>query len=71
MTDLTGVDPNVLVGLAQDPVGICAPVRRLVIQPDEARALGLSSDRFATNQLRSAAELVGALVALDPAPVTE
>jgi len=70
MTDLADVDLNVLVGLSQDPVGICRPVHQLVIQPDDAQALGLSSDRLATNQLRSAAELVGALTALDPAPVT-
>lgn len=69
MTDLIGVEPNVLVGLPDDPVGICRPVHELVVQPHDAQALGLASDRLATNQLRSAAELVSALTALDPAPV--
>lgn len=70
MTGLAAVDPSVLVGLPEDPVGICRPVHELVIEPHEAQALAFSSKRAATNQVRSATELVREIVALDPAPVT-
>jgi hypothetical protein len=53
----------------EDPVAVCWPVHELVIQPDDARKLGLAEDRFAENQMRSARRLLETLTALDPAPV--
>jgi hypothetical protein len=70
LTVLGGIDPAVLAGLPDDPVGICRPVAGLVIQPVEARTLGVAEDRFAENQLRPAAALLDALLAQDPAPLT-
>lgn len=70
LTTLAAVDPVALEGIDTDPVEICRPVASLVIQPDDARALGLPQDRFATNQIRPAVELVRHLLTLDPAPVT-
>jgi hypothetical protein len=70
LTTLAAVDPVALEGIGTDPVEACRLVTSLVIQPDHARTLSLTPDRFATNQIRSAAELVRQLLALDPAPVT-
>ncbi len=70
LTDLGGVSPQVLAGLGGGPAGICRPVASLVIQPDDARALRLPAGRFMENELRPARELIRALLALDPAPVT-
>lgn len=42
----------------------------LVIQPTDAEGLDLPQDRFATNQIRPAAALVRALLALDPGPLS-
>lgn len=70
LTSLTGVDSTALQQVGTDPVDICRPVAALVIQPDDARALGLPEDRYTTNQIRPAHELVQHLLALDPAPVT-
>ena len=69
LTVLSGIDPAVLAGLPDDPVGICRPVAGLVVQPVEARSLGVAEDRFAENQLRPAAALLDALLAQDPAPL--
>jgi hypothetical protein len=52
-----------------DPVAVCWPVHDLVIQPDQARTLGLPEERFAENQIRPAARLLEVLTRLDPAPV--
>jgi hypothetical protein len=70
LTTLAGVDPAALDGVGADPVEICRPVAGLVIQPEDAQALDLAAERFATNQIRPAGELVRHLLALDPAPVT-
>jgi hypothetical protein len=70
LTGLDEIDPEVLANLGDDPVEICAPVHGLVIQPSQAESLGLSADRLATNQVRPAAALIGALLKLDPAPLS-
>ena len=69
LTDLLGVAPAGLEGLPVDAVAICAMVTSLVIQPRDAEALGLPAERFGENQLRPAAALVDALLAVDPAPL--
>lgn len=56
-------------GLPDDPVRICAAVQGLVIQPGDASGLGLPEQRLAERNLRPADELVGALTALNPAPL--
>jgi hypothetical protein len=48
-------------------VDICRPAHTLVIQPSDAKALGLPDERFSENQFRPAAAMVEALLALDPA----
>lgn len=67
LTDLSGVDASVLNHIADEPVDICQPAHSLVIQPHEASPLGLPKERFAENQVRPAAALIEALLALDPA----
>jgi hypothetical protein len=69
LTDLHGIADSAFAGLDLDPVGICQPVHSLIIQPTEATALGLGAERLAENQLRPAAAIVTALLALDPAPL--
>jgi hypothetical protein len=69
LTDLAGISPSALERIPGDPAGICRPVHALVIQPHEAKALGVPGDRLAENQVRPAAALLEALLALDPAPV--
>lgn len=69
LTGLGNVSPSVLGGIADDPVGICRPVPGLVIQPDDARALGVAEERLSENQVRPAGKLIAALLALDPAPL--
>ncbi len=69
LTSLTGVSPAALDRVSGGPAAICRPVHALVIQPDEAKALGLPDERFAENQVRPAAALAGALLRLDPAPL--
>ena len=67
LTDLTTISPAALERIPNKPVDVCRPAHTLVIQPSDARALGLPDERFSENQLRPAAALVEALLALDPA----
>src|SRR6516162_6436125 len=67
LTDLTTISPAALERIPSEPAGICRPAHTLVIQPSDAKALGLPDERFSENQLRPAAALVEALLALDPA----
>ena len=70
LTDLSGVDQAAVSGIGSDPVDICRAAQSLVIQPDDARSIGVPEDRFAENQFRPASRIVGALLALDPSPLT-
>jgi hypothetical protein len=69
LTDLATINPQALQRIAVEPVDICRPAHTLVIQPSDAESLGLPADRFSENQLRSAAGLIGALLALNSAPL--
>jgi hypothetical protein len=66
---LTGLGPVSWTAVPADPVAVCRPVHDLVVQPDQARGLGLAEERFAENQVRPAARLLEILTGLDPAPV--
>jgi Transglutaminase-like superfamily len=66
---MTALDAVPWAVVADDPVAVCWPVHQLVVQPDDARTLGLAEDRFAENQVRPAARLLEILTDLDPAPV--
>lgn len=79
MIDYATAGPLTAIGAARtpalhdlpaEPVDICRVVHDLVIQPADARALGLPEQRFAENQLRPVDGIIGALLALDPAPLT-
>jgi hypothetical protein len=70
---LTTIGPHhgpALTGLPSDPVEICRAVHDLVLQPVDAIKLGLPEHRFAENQLRPADDIIAALLAVDPAPLT-
>jgi Transglutaminase-like superfamily len=72
ITELASVSPAALTGLAglaADPVGICAQVHSLVLQPADATSLGVRPDRLAEKDIRPAARLVEILMALDRAPL--
>ena len=69
LTDLGNVSPSVLERIPSGPVGICRPVPGLVIQPEEAELLGVPAERLSENQVRPVGHLIGALLALDPAPL--
>jgi hypothetical protein len=55
--------------LPPDPRGICKAVQGLVIQPPDATAAGIADERLPERNLRSAAALVDALMAVDPRPL--
>jgi Transglutaminase-like superfamily len=70
LTSLDGVDAAALEPVARHPVEICSPVYALVIQPNDAEAIGMPSERFGENQMRPVTRIAQALLALDPAPLT-
>ena len=70
LTSLAGVPAAALQTAATEPADLCWPVHLLVVQPDEARQLGLSEQRLATNNVRPAATLIQEVLALDPRPLT-
>jgi hypothetical protein len=67
---LTTISSHTLAGLPAEPVAICRLVHDLVIQPSDAAKLDIPEHRFASNQLRSADDIISALFAIDPAPLT-
>jgi hypothetical protein len=69
ITTLADASPVALAGIASDPVGICAHVHSLIIQPHDAMELGLPPERIAEKDIRPAARLTDRLLALDPAPL--
>jgi hypothetical protein len=70
LTGISTVHQQALESLPYEAVEICRLVHDLVIQPADAKGLGVADQRFAENQLRRADDLIGALLALDPAPLT-
>ena len=71
LTSLAGVPESAFAGLGDDPVDICRPIRSLVLQPDDARQLGLPENRLATTNVRPAAALVQAVLTYGPAPLVQ
>jgi Transglutaminase-like superfamily len=72
LTDLSPVRrPDVLATAATEPAGICALVSPLVIQPHDAAALGVRPARLEERNIRPAAGLVSALLAVGPEPLRE
>ena len=71
LTSLQGIPAAVLETDATAPADICFSVHSLVVQPDDARELGLAEERLATTNVRPAAALVRSLLALDPRPLTQ
>lgn len=69
LTDLSGV-PDAVLPPSADPLALCGIARGLVVAPPDAQALGLPRGRSATNHVRPAADLVRAVLALDPAPLS-
>jgi hypothetical protein len=69
LTNLVSVSTSALDRVSGTPADICQPVHNLVIQPHDAQPLGLPANRFAENQIRPAAALIKALLALDQAPL--
>lgn len=70
MTRLDGIPVAALDSVVGDPVEICSPVHSLVIQATDAQELDLPESRLTTNQVRSVAMLLQALLALDPEPLS-
>ncbi|WP_067503597.1 transglutaminase domain-containing protein [Actinoplanes sp. TFC3] len=64
-TDLTGVPSVVLDQVPDDPLQICALVPGLVVHPAE-----MPGERPAEQQIRPAAQILDALLALDASPLT-
>jgi len=64
------VDPELLAGVPSDPVAIGRIVNGLVIQQVDAEPLGVLAARFEERNIRPAAGIVAALLALNPAPLT-
>lgn len=68
-TSLNSNQLRLLEGLPEDPVGVCAAVQSLVVQPADAAALGVPEGRMAEKNIRPVSKLITALTALDPAPL--
>jgi Transglutaminase-like superfamily len=69
LTDLSGL-PDAALPPPADPLVLCGVARGLVVPPLDAQALGLPQRRTTTNRARSAADLLRAVLALDPGPLT-
>lgn len=69
LTGLANVDPLALERIPGEAVDICRPAHSLIIQPSDAQALRMPAERFSENQIRPIGDLIGALLALDPAPL--
>ncbi|MDX2936729.1 transglutaminase-like domain-containing protein [Streptomyces ipomoeae] len=69
LTSLDSTQLRLIEGLPDDPVGICAAVQSLVIQPTDAAVSGVPENRIAEKNIRPVNELIAALTALDPAPL--
>jgi hypothetical protein len=52
-------------GLPDDPIGICAAVQQLFIQPTDAPAAGVPEERLPERNIRPASGLIDALTAID------
>jgi hypothetical protein len=70
LTHIEGLAAQVRNGIGDDPVQVCLPVHLLVIQPHAAKDLGLAEARLAESNLRPAAAILDALLALNSAPVS-
>jgi hypothetical protein len=70
LTDLGGTRPSALDDLPGEAIEICRIAAGLVIHPRDAEALGMPADRFGENQIRTVSDLVAALLAMDPAPLS-
>ncbi|WP_433017635.1 transglutaminase-like domain-containing protein [Kribbella sp. CA-294648] len=66
LTSLRADQVRLTERLPLDALGICKAVQSLVIQPYDAPAAGIPEERLAERNLRSAAALVDALIAVDP-----
>ncbi len=70
LTDLRSLDVELLADVPFDPVEICRLVHGMVIQPNDATALGtISAERFEQRNIRPAADLISALLANHPVPL--
>ncbi|MFE4695922.1 transglutaminase-like domain-containing protein [Streptomyces sp. NPDC056738] len=69
LTLLTPDQLGLIKGLPDDPVGVCAAVQGLVVQPTDAAALGVPEERLAEKNIRPVSALVATLTELDPAPL--
>ncbi len=69
LTDLSSVPPSTLAGVPADADGVNALAHALIVHPMETAELGLSEARFADNQVRQAAGIAAAILALDGAPL--
>lgn len=66
LTTLDGAPDAALQTDATTPVDICWPVHSLVVQPDDAKQLGLPAGRLASNNVRPATALLREILAHDP-----
>lgn len=69
LTGLHEVNPEVVEPIPTEIVDICRLAAGLVIQPNDAQALGLPEERFSENQIRPTSKLVAALLELDSRPL--
>ncbi|HEX5495169.1 MAG TPA: transglutaminase-like domain-containing protein [Mycobacteriales bacterium] len=69
MTSLDPAQIGLADGLPDEPVALCAVAQGLIIEPDDAAALGVPEHRFAEKDIRPVSDLIDALTGLDPAPL--
>ncbi len=67
LTTISAAHQHAVDSLPHEPAEICDLVRDLVIQPHDAKGLGLPEERFAENQFRSVEAILGVL---GPEPLT-
>lgn len=73
MTDLSVVDPTLLVGLPEEAEGLCCVSKDLIVHEFLVNAYGIGdvSQRFDELETRSVGQIVAKLMELDPRPLAQ
>ncbi|MFD6396963.1 hypothetical protein [Nocardia sp. NPDC060249] len=71
LTSLHGARLEAVEPIPTGIIDVCGLAAGLVIQPNDAQALGLPNERFPQNQIRPVGELVDAFLSLDSKPLTD
>jgi hypothetical protein len=69
LTDLSSIDAGALNGIPATPIEISYLSHGLVIQPNDAKTIGIPAERFDEKNARQASTIVRLLLELNPSPL--